>query len=274
MTTTESRNPDTMHIDRADTATMLRLIQDGNRRSVDAVEEALSDVAVAVDAVADAIGRGGRLIYLGAGTSGRLAVLDAAECPPTYGTDPGTVVALIAGGPSALVHASENAEDSAEAGRRDVLALAPGVNDVVMGVSASGNASYVTEGLRAAKERGARTVSLSSNRDCAIARIADIPIVTETGAEVVAGSTRMKAGNAQKMVLNMITTCAMIKTGKVYENVMINLRPTNAKLRRRMIGIVEDLGGVGADEAERLLEENGFRLRPAIEAARGTRLFP
>lgn len=274
MTTTESRNPATTHIDRADTATMLRLIQDGNRRSVEAVEEALGEIAKAVDAVSDAIGKGGRLIYLGAGTSGRLAVLDAAECPPTYGTDPDTVVALIAGGPSALVHASENAEDSAENGRRDVLALGPGPNDVVMGVSASGNAPYVAEGLRAARERGSKTVSLSSNRDCAIAKVADIAIVTETGAEVVAGSTRMKAGNAQKMVLNMITTCAMIKTGKVYENIMINLRPTNAKLRRRMIGIVEDLGGVDAAEAERLLEDNGFRLRPAIEAARGARVFP
>ncbi len=265
MSETEKRNPKTTHIDKADTLTMLKLIQEENQRAVDAVGEAIDSIAPAVDAAAKALGEGGRLIYVGCGTSGRLAVLDAAECPPTYGVDYDTVIAVMAGGTDAIVRASEGAEDSAEAGRRDLLARHVTAKDVVMGISAAGNAAYVLSALLTAKELGCVTISLSSNRVCKIAEAADIAIYTNTGAEVITGSTRMKAGSAQKMVLNMISTCAMVKTGKVYENLMINLKPTNIKLRARMIGIVSELCAVDAAEAERLLEENGFSIRKVLE---------
>ena len=265
MLETEKRNPRTTHMDKADTMTMLRLINDENYRSVQAVEAALSSIADAVDAVADAFTKGGRLIYVGAGTSGRIASADAAECPPTYGVDPGQVITIIAGGKSALTRASENAEDLSEAGVNDLLAVDVTSRDVVMGISASGGAAYVAAALAKAKEIGCVTISLSSNSPCKIADIADIAIFTDTGAEVITGSTRMKAGNAQKMVLNMITTCAMVKTGKVYENLMINLKPTNRKLKRRMVTIVSDILGCGEVEAETRLEECGWSIRDAVD---------
>ena len=266
---TEQRNPATTHIDKADTATMLRMMQDANHRSVEAVGEALDAVGAAVDAAAAAIARGGRIIYAGAGTSGRLAVQDAAECPPTFGVAKETVVALIAGGPEAVFHAVEQVEDSEEAGRADIAALKPSPADFVVGVSASGNAPYVAAALSAAKEAGCRTAAISSNRECRLADVADIFVFTDTGPEVITGSTRLKAGNAQKMVLNMISTCAMVKTGKVYENLMVNLRPTNAKLLRRMVEIVRDMAGVGEEDARAALEAGGFDIRAAVAALRG-----
>lgn len=264
MLETEKRNPRTTHIDTADTLTMLRLINDENYRSVRAVEAALSSIADAVDAVADAFANGGRLIYVGAGTSGRIASADAAECPPTYGVDPGQVITIIAGGESALTRASENAEDKSDAGIRDLMAVDVKPCDVVMGISASGGAEYVASALAKAKELGCVTISLSSNSPCRIADIADINIFTDTGAEVITGSTRMKAGNAQKMVLNMITTCAMVKTGKVYENLMINLKPTNRKLKHRMVTIVSDILGCDENEAEARLNESDWNIRAAV----------
>lgn len=261
---TEKRNPRTTHIDRMETLEMLSVINDENRNSVEAVEKVLPDVARAVDAVAHAFTQGGRLIYLGAGTSGRIAVMDAAECPPTYGVDYNQVIAIIAGGEKTLVRAAENEEDKADVGRADLFARNVTAKDVVMGISASGNAAYVEGAMLAAKELGCVTVSLSSNRDCKIAKVADIPIVAETGPEVITGSTRMKAGNAQKFVLNMITTGAMVKTGKVYENLMINLRPTNIKLKDRMIRIVCDILECGREEAEARLEANAWVIRDAI----------
>lgn len=263
---TEQRNPATTHIDRAGTAEMLRMMQEANRRSVEAVGEALDAVGAAVDAAAEALARGGRILYVGAGTSGRLAVQDAAECPPTFGVDPGTVTALIAGGPGAVFRAVEQVEDSAEAGRADLAALNPSPADFVVGVSASGNAPYVAAALACARGRGCRTAAIASNRACRLADVADIFIFTDTGPEVITGSTRLKAGNAQKMVLNMISTGAMVKTGKVYENLMVNLRPTNAKLRRRMVGIVRDIAGVGEEAALAALEANGFVIRDAVAA--------
>ena len=247
------------------THTMLKIINEENMNSVNAVEAAIDDIAKAVDAVAEAFTKGGRLIYVGAGTSGRIAVMDAAECPPTYGVDYNTVITVMAGGKETMFRAAENQEDSVEAGRDDLLAKEPKACDVVMGISASGNAAYVASAMTTAKEIGCITISLSSNDDCRIARIADIPIFTDTGAEVITGSTRMKAGNAQKFVMNMISTCAMVKTGKVYENLMINLRPTNIKLRRRMIGIVSDVLEVDFDRAEELLTENEFSIRKVFE---------
>jgi N-acetylmuramic acid 6-phosphate etherase len=263
---TEARNPLTTHIDRASTEEMLRMISDANRRSVEAVDEALADIGKAVDAAAEALTNGGRIVYVGCGTSGRTAVADAAECPPTYGVDYNTVIAVIAGGESAIVRASENAEDSAERGKSDLLARDVTNRDIVIGISASGGAAYVASALETAKSLGCVTVSVASNPDCRISRIADINIFTNTGAEVITGSTRMKAGTAQKLVLNMISTCAMVKTGKVYENLMINLRPTNIKLRERMIGIVTDICGTDHETSEKLLEANGFVIRDAVDA--------
>ena len=272
MLETEKRNPATTHIDTADTATMLRMMQDANRRSVDAVGDALDAVAKAVDAAAEALAKGGRIIYVGAGTSGRLAVQDAAECPPTFGVDCETVVAIIAGGEKAVFRAVEQVEDSAEAGHADLAAKNLKPMDFVVGISASGNAPYVASALAYAHETGCRTAAISSNRECRLAEIADIFIFTETGPEVITGSTRLKAGNAQKMVLNMISTCAMVKTGKVCENLMVNLRPTNQKLRKRMIGIVRDLAGVGEDTALAALEAHGFVIRDAVSAIRGGKI--
>jgi N-acetylmuramic acid 6-phosphate etherase len=266
MLSTEQRNPATAHLDQASTNEMLRLIQDANRRSVEAVDEALPQIARVVDAAASAIAAGGRIIYVGAGTSGRLAMQDAAECPPTYGVDPETVVAIMAGGRDAVFRAVEGVEDDAEAGSRDMLAFKPGPHDLVLGISASGGAPYVAAALRTAREHGAVTASLSSNPGTAIEREADLPSVTDTGPEVVTGSTRMKAGNAQKMVLNMISTCAMVKTGKVRGNLMINLRPTNRKLRARMIRIVREELGVGEARAVALLDAHDWALRPTLDS--------
>lgn len=261
------RNPRTTHIDRADTLSMLEIINDENKNAVLAVEKALPEAAKAVEAVTEAFGNGGRLFYIGCGTSGRLAVLDAAECPPTFGVEHTLVNAVIAGGEGAMFRAAENAEDSGESGVRDLEAHGVCKKDVVVGISASGNADYVASALKWAKEKGCVTVALTSNRDSKIDVIADISIVTDTGEEVVTGSTRMKAGTAQKLVLNMISTCAMIKTGKVYENLMINLRPSNKKLKERMKRIVSDISGVSEDEAVRLLCENGWDIRKAVGAA-------
>ena len=264
MLSTERRNPDSTHLDRLPAPDALRLMNDANRRSVEAVEAALPAIARVAEAAAAALAAGGRIVYVGAGTSGRLAVQDAAECPPTFGVDPGTVVALMAGGREAMFRAAEGVEDDEAAGRRDLLALGPGPRDLVLGVSAAGGAAYVVGALRAAKERGAVTASLSSNSGTAIEREADLPIFVDTGAEVLTGSTRLKAGNAQKMVLNMVSTVAMARTGKVVENLMVNLRPSNRKLRARMVRIVATLAGVAEDRAEALLEANGWSIPAAI----------
>lgn len=266
MKKTEARNPLTKHIDKASTYDMLDMISRENMNSVLAVDRVLPEIAMVVDAAVKTLESGGRIVYVGCGTSGRLAVADSAECPPTYGVDYNTVIAVIAGGESALVRASEGAEDSAEQGRSDLLAKNITANDIIIGISASGNAPYVVSAMKAAKELGCVTASLSCNRECKIADVADYAIVTDTGAEVITGSTRMKAGNAQKMVLNMISTCAMVKTGKVYENLMINLKPTNVKLRERMIGIVADILSTDRERSERLLEENDFNIPKAVEA--------
>lgn len=266
MFSTEQRNMKTVNFSRESTVSMLKMINEENLHSVHAVENAIESIAKAVDAVAVALENGGRLFYVGAGTSGRIAVMDAAECPPTFGVDYNTVITVLAGGEKAMFRASENAEDSAEAGRADLLEKTPTERDVVMGISASGNAEYVASALGTAKEIGCVTISLSSNEICKIAQIADIPIFVDTGAEVIAGSTRMKAGNSQKFVLNMISTCAMVKTGKVYENLMINLRPTNKKLKQRMVGIVSQVCMVSEEKALALLEEHDFVIAKVFEA--------
>ena len=266
MLKTEMRNPHTTHFDRMSSAEQVAAMCRENANAVLAVEKAAPQIAKAIDAVANAFEGGHRLFFIGAGTSGRLGVLDAAECPPTFGVDYNTVITVMAGGRDAMFKAAENVEDSAELGRADLLAKEPTKRDVVMGISASGNAAYVASALLTAKEIGCVTVSLSSNEICKIGEIADIPIFVNTGAEVITGSTRMKAGNSQKFVMNMISTCAMAKTGKVYENLMINLRPTNIKLKHRMVGIVAEICEVDEDKALELLETHEFSIRKVIEA--------
>lgn len=265
MIKTEMRNEDSRHIDRMSTADMMRLMQQENLNAVQAIDSQLEAIGRAVDEISERMARGGRLFYIGCGTSGRLGVLDASECPPTFGVSPDLVVGIIAGGDGALRRAVEGAEDSAEAGRNDLTARELNENDAVVGISAAGGAGYVLGGLDYAREVGALTIALSCNEGCPIEQIADIGIHPDTGAEVVTGSTRMKAGSAHKMILNMISTGVMIRQGFVYENLMIHLRPSNIKLRARMIRIVSDILGVDLTEAEQLLEQNDFVIRQAVE---------
>lgn len=263
MLETEQRNPKTKHIDRASTKEMIAFMQEENRAAVQAVEEATDQIAAVIDVTAACLEKGGRLFYIGAGTSGRLGVVDASECPPTFGVSPEMVQGIIAGGKECMFRAAEGAEDSFDQGKADVAHVhAP---DVVIGISAAGGAAYVVGALTAAKEKGCVTVGLTCNPDTPVLQAADYPICTRTGAEVITGSTRLKAGTAQKLVLNMISTCVMVKTGKVYENLMIHLKPSNIKLRKRMIGIVQELAGCDAAKAEQLLNENDWSIRKAVQ---------
>ena len=266
MLKTEQRNQSTTHIDKMTTAEMLRAIQNENYNAARAVEEQLERIGAAVDAISERMNRGGRLFYLGCGTSGRLGVLDASECPPTYGVPHELVVGIIAGGDGALRRAVEGAEDSRQWGKNELSVHDITELDSVVGISVAGGAGYVIGALEYAKECGALTVALTSNEGSPIEAISDICICTDTGAEVITGSTRMKAGTAHKMVLNMISTSVMIKAGHVYENLMINLRPSNIKLKARMIRIVSDITGENAEFSEKLLEDHGFVIRDAINA--------
>lgn len=265
MSETEMRNPKTVHIDRADSAEILRLIQDENYNAVRAIEAAMGAIREACDRITERMKRGGRLIYMGAGTSGRLGVLDASECPPTYGVSPELVSGIIAGGYARLVSAGENAEDIGEAGVYDLEQKNLTENDTVLGISVAGNAAYVADALQYAKSCGCLTVGLTCNADSRLAYESDIPIITRTGAEVVTGSTRMKAGSAHKMVLNMISTCVMIRLGHVYENMMINLRPSNIKLRRRVLSIVCDIFECDEARAEALMEQYAWSIKDCVE---------
>lgn len=267
MLKTEMRNPHTTHIDRMSTADMLAVMQQENLNAVAAVGAVTPAIGAAVDAIAPRMQQGGRLFYVGCGTSGRLGVLDAAECPPTFGVSPELVVGIIAGGDEALRSAVEGAEDSAAQGRADLAVYALTDKDSVVGISAAGGAAYVLGALALAKEAGAFTVGVTSNPDSPLAVLADVAIAPDTGAEVVTGSTRMKAGTSQKLILNMLSTALMIRLGHVYENLMINLRPSNVKLRRRMIGIVRDIAGVDEAAAESMLEQSDWSIRKAVEKA-------
>jgi N-acetylmuramic acid 6-phosphate etherase len=289
---TESRNPRSERIDVLPTEEALEMINDEDATVPAAVRREIPRIAEAVDLVVSAVGGGGRLIYVGAGTSGRLGVLDAAECPPTFGTDPAKVRGVIAGGRKALVRAVEGAEDDANGGRREIENLAVGAGDVVMGIAASRRTPFVVAALESAIARGAKTVYLTCTPRDELTLAADVSICPVVGPEVIMGSTRMKAGTASKLVLNMITTCSMIRLGKVYENMMVDLMSTSRKLRERarrtlMIAtgidydsacrelrrargsvkraIVMLRAGVGPAEAKRLLEEAGGLVRAAIE---------
>lgn len=252
---TELRNPRTMHIDRLDTLEMLRCIHEEDRRAVEAVGAVLPQIAPVIDRIAAGMAQGGRLIYTGCGTSGRLGVLDASECPPTYGVEPGLVIGVIAGGDRALRSAIEGAEDSRPAGRAALEPLELQPQDVVVGLSAAGGAAFVLGCVEYARERGCATVAITCNPDTPLQAACDYAIVPLTGPEAVTGSTRMKAGTAQKLILNMLSTCAMIRTGRVKENLMINVRPTNVKLHARAIRILRQLHGCTEEQAEQALTQ-------------------
>ena len=266
MLKTEMRNPGTTHIDRMPTAKIVRTIQDENINAAMSIEKALGAIERSIDAIAERMAKGGRLFYIGCGTSGRLGVLDASECPPTYGVSQDLVVGIIAGGDGALRKAVEGAEDNYEAGYSDISFYNINESDSVVGISVAGGAQYILGAFAKAREAGALIISLSSNEDTPIERAADIGIITDTGAEVITGSTRMKAGSAHKMVLNMISTAVMVKLGYVYENMMINLRPSNVKLRDRMIRILCEITDLSYEESEKLLEENEFDLHLALRS--------
>jgi len=254
---TEARNPATMEIDTADTLSMLRLINTEDHTVADAVERILPDIAAAVDGIVERLSRGGRLFYLGAGTSGRLGVLDAVECPPTYGTDPELVQGLIAGGSSAMFRAKEGAEDDPSLAETELKEKDFSERDVLVGIAASGRTPYVIGALEYAKKLHALTIALSCSGNSAIARIADLALTPVTGPEVIAGSTRLKAGTAQKMVLNMLSTGTMIRLGKVYGNLMVDVRATNQKLEERARRIVME--ATGCTEEESVLTLAGAR---------------
>lgn len=250
---TEARNPATAALDTLSALDIARRINREDSTVAHSVSRALPAIARAIDAIAKALAKGGRLIYVGAGTSGRLAALDAAECPPTFGTRPPSVQFVIAGGRRALASASEVSEDSAAAGRRDLARRRPGPKDVVVGLAASGRTPYTVAALALARRRGARTVAVTCNPGTPLARAAHIAIVLPTGPEVVAGSTRMKAGTAQKMVLNMLSTGAMARLGFVYGNLMVNVHRKNRKLRQRALVALQTTTGLGRPASARLL---------------------
>ena len=264
---TEARNPASEDLDRLDPLGIVALMNAEDARVVAAVGAEAGAIATAIAWTADRFARGGRLIYLGAGTSGRLGVLDASECPPTFGTDPRQVVGLIAGGPSALTRAIEGAEDDAEQGASDLAALTPTPADLVVGIASSGRTPYVLGAVRWAGERGIATVGIACNRPSALGRLVDLEIAPSVGPEVLAGSTRLKAGTATKMVLNMITTGAMVRVGKTLGNRMVDLRPTNEKLRLRARRMLRELAEVDDDRAGELLDRAGGHLKRALVAA-------
>ena len=265
MLNTEMRNSRTYNIDKMSTADMLKIINDENNNVISAVDKALPEIEKTCDFVAETIMNGGRVFYMGSGTSGRLAVCDAAECPPTFGVPYDLFNGIIAGGEKCMFKAAENAEDDPDMSVDELKKRDFSKNDILIGISASGSAAYVIAAVNYAKSLGAVAVSVTNNPDTALGNAADIDICADTGAEVITGSTRMKAGTAQKIILNMISTVAMVKCGHVYENLMINLRPTNRKLRRRMIGIVTEIIGCDDNEAEKLLEENDWSIREAVK---------
>lgn len=262
---TEKRNPNTTHIDSLPTLEMVSLMHSESKRAFDAIDEILPAVARAVDRIADGFSNGGRLYYIGAGTSGRLGVLDASECPPTFGVDDDLVIGIIAGGDKALRKSSEGAEDSFDAGYEEIAKRGLGEHDVLVGIAASGRTPYVLGAMTAAKQAGATVCSISSTPGSPADQLADIRMSPDTGPEVVTGSTRLKSGTAQKLILNMLSTCAMIKTGRVYENLMICVRPTNDKLKARCANITAEILGVTPDEAYGLLCKHDFNIRKVIE---------
>ena len=261
---TEQRNPNTVNIDTLSTLDMVKLINQEDHRVAEAVALVTDKIAKAVDVIAARLSTGGRLIYCGAGTSGRLGILDAVECPPTYSTDPETVQALMAGGYGAIFKAVEGAEDSKELGVTDMQSIGFSAKDVLVGIAASGRTPYVLGCMEYARELGAPTVAVTCCPGSTLDRFADIGIAPAPGPELVTGSTRMKSGTAQKMVLNMLSTGAMIKLGKVYGNLMVDVKPSNEKLVRRCVTIVCSATDCAEAEAVEALEQCGYHPKTAI----------
>ncbi|MBX9878397.1 MAG: N-acetylmuramic acid 6-phosphate etherase [Candidatus Obscuribacterales bacterium] len=261
---TEERNPKTMDLDVLDTLDLVSRIQSEDLLVAQAVNKVIPDIARAVDLIVDGLRAGGRLIYFGAGTSGRLGVLDASECPPTFGIDPNIVTAYIAGGKEAMFQAFENAEDSKTSGIADATAANITDKDVVVGITASGRTPYVQGACDKARELGAKVIAVVNNPNSELESIADVAIVAPVGPEALTGSTRMKAGTAQKMILNLISTCSMVRLGKVYENLMVDLKPTNEKLRERALMIISSLADVPRHIAEGALVASHYNAKTAI----------
>jgi N-acetylmuramic acid 6-phosphate etherase len=254
---TEQPNPVSADLDRKSSLQVARIINAEDAKVARAVKRALPQIAHAIDLTADALNHGGRLIYVGAGTSGRIAALDAAECPPTFNIETERVQFIIAGGPKALGAAVEGNEDSSELGEREMAKRRPGRKDVVIGITASGRTPFTIAAIEYARKRGARTIALTCNRNSPLEEAADLAIVTEVGPEVIAGSSRMKAGTAQKLVLNMISTGAMTRAGYVYGNLMVNVHPKNSKLHERALGIIIRITRKNREAAESILRAAG-----------------
>ena len=261
---TEQRNAASRNLDRMTSMEMVRLMNREDRTVAVAVGRELPAISRAVDAIVSGIRKGGRLIYVGAGSSGRMGVLDAAECPPTFGTSPKMVQALIAGGRRAITKAVEGAEDSERNGERDLRAKKLTRRDVVVGIAASGTTPYVVGALKYAGRRGATTVAVTSNLRMPVGRLAKIVIAPEVGPEVLTGSTRLKAGTSQKMVLNMLSTAVMARLGHVYENLMIDMMLTNEKLAERALRILAEASGKSVSAAEQALRAGGRDLRVGL----------
>jgi N-acetylmuramic acid 6-phosphate etherase len=261
---TEQRNAASRNLDRMTAMEIVRLMNREDRKVAIAVRRELPAIARAVDAIVSGIRKGGRLLYVGAGSSGRMGVLDAAECPPTFGTSPKLVQALIAGGRRAITHAVEGAEDSTRNGERDLRAKRLTRNDVVVGIAASGTTPYVLGALKYARRRGATTVAVTSNLRMPVGRLAKIVIAPEVGPEVLTGSTRLKAGTSQKMVLNMLSTAVMARLGHVYENLMIDVVITNEKVAERALRILAEASGKRVSAAEHALRAAGHNMRVAL----------
>ncbi len=261
---TERQNVESAALDTLPALEIARIINRQDRKVALAVAQALPQIALAIDAIAEAIGAGGRLIYVGAGTSGRIAALDASECPPTFSTDPRTVQFVIAGGERALGYATEASEDSSALGRRDMARKKPGKKDVVVGIAASGRTPYTVAALQYARQKGARTVAIVCNPQSPLGMASHIEILVEVGPEALAGSSRMKAGTAQKMVLNMLSTGAMARRGYIFGNLMVNVHAKNEKLVERALGILQRAAGVDRSVAAETLEAAGRRVPVAM----------
>jgi N-acetylmuramic acid 6-phosphate etherase len=261
---TEQRNPRTMEIDAVSTADALRLLHEEDKVAVASVESELSYIEKAVDIIVDAFRSGGRLLYVGAGTSGRLGVLDAAECPPTFGTDPDLVQGIIAGGSDAMFRAQEGSEDSEEAGADVMRSVGVTAQDVICGIAASRRTPFVVGAVQYARSIGAKTLFVTCNPRPTVAIDVDVSVCLDVGPEPIMGSTRMKSGTATKLVLNMMSTMAMVRLGKVYQNMMVDLMPSNKKLVERSRRVVMIASGVGYDEADLALKASGGHVKTAL----------
>ncbi|HZR32365.1 MAG TPA: N-acetylmuramic acid 6-phosphate etherase [Terriglobales bacterium] len=261
---TERRNRAAAELDTRSALEIARIINSEDAKVAPAVRRALPQIAKAIDLIVAALARGGRVIYVGTGTSGRIAALDASECPPTFNTDPETIQFVIAGGKKALGAAVEASEDSRQLGVRDIKRKRPGKNDVVVGLAASGRTPYTIAALSYARQHGAKTVAVTCARNSPLGKAAHVQIVAEVGPEVVAGSSRMKAGSAQKMILNMLSTGAMARLGRVYGNLMINVQLRNQKLSERGLGILQQAAGVDRNTAKRAVEAAGESVPVAL----------